>query len=109
MKFLLMIRERQLAAPVADPVGLNRACRSWFGAQLESGVIDCAYYIAPRAGMCIMNASSHEALLEQMRSFPAFGSSDIDIHILVDAVAGIDGNQRRILREQASQQRGETP
>lgn len=109
MKFLLMIRERQLVAPVADPVALNRACRSWFGVQLESGVIDCAYYIAPRAGMCIMNASSHEALLEQMRSFPAFGASEIEIHILVDAVAGIDGNQRRILHEQAVQQRGDTP
>lgn len=99
MKFMLMIRERPLAVPVENPLELNRACRQWFGEQMERRAIDCAYYIAPRAGMCIMNADSHEELLARMRSFPAFGSSEIELFVLVDAVEGIDGNHRRIQAE----------
>lgn len=100
MKFMLMIRERLMGGPaVDDPIALNRACKEWFVAHLERRVIDCAYYIAPRAGMCIMNADSHEQLLAQMRSFPAFANSDIELHVLVDATEGIDGNHRRLLNE----------
>jgi hypothetical protein len=106
MKFMLMIRERLCGGPVEDPITLNRACRQWFVEQKETCTIDCAYYIAPRAGMCIMNAESHEQLLMQMRSFPAFGSSDIELFVLVDAVEGIDGNHRRLQHEQRQATQG---
>jgi hypothetical protein len=106
MKFMLMIRERTLVVPVEDPVALNRACKQWFVEHMEKRTIDCAYYIAPRAGMCIMNADNHEQLLTQMRSFPAFGSSEIELFVLVDATEGIDGNHRRLQHSQTTSAQG---
>jgi hypothetical protein len=105
MKFMLMIRERPHSI-VEDPIALNRACKQWFVEHLEKRVIDCAYYIAPRAGMCIMNASSHEQLLADMRSFPAFGFSEIELFVLVDAAAGIDGNHVRLQQQPSKATQG---
>ncbi|RKH58575.1 hypothetical protein [Corallococcus llansteffanensis] len=101
MKFLIIARDRPNGPYPPDPASLNRAVREWVGARLSDGTFDCAYYLLPRAGMCIANAESHEALLSLLRSWPSFGYQEFDINVLADARHGIDNNHERLQREAA--------
>ncbi|QSQ25690.1 hypothetical protein JY651_12485 [Pyxidicoccus parkwayensis] len=101
MKFLIIARDRPNGPYPPDPTALNRAVRDWVGARLADGTFDCAYYLLPRAGMCIANAESHEALLTLMRAWPSFGYQEFEVHMLADARHGIDDNHARMKRDVA--------
>lgn len=101
MKFMIIARDRPNGPYPPDPVSLNRAVREWVAGRLTDGTFDCAYYLLPRAGMCIANAASHEALLSLLRAWPSFGYQEFEIHALADARHGIDDNHDRIKRDEA--------
>jgi hypothetical protein len=92
MKFLLLVNEKAQRPHEANPTGLNRTIREHVSRLLEDGTLDCAYYLLPHGGACIINASSHEALLYQIRSWPASSQHDFQIHVLCDIFQAIDDN-----------------
>ena len=96
MKFLLIIRERPMGPPPEDPMKLNREVRAWVSQNIEEGVLECAYYMLPKAGMCIVNAPSHESLLSLMRRWPAYLYSTFEVHVLANLSHGIDDNYDRM-------------
>ncbi|MCY1078993.1 hypothetical protein [Archangium lansingense] len=96
MKFLIFAKDRQSGPQPPDPVALNRAVRDWVGARLADGTMDCAYYVLPKMGMCILNADSHEALLTRLREWPSFPYQEFEVHMLADVRHGIDNNFERL-------------
>jgi len=96
MKFLVLVKDRPGAPPPADPIELNRRVRTWVTQQLQKRTFDCAYYVIPHSGLCIVNASSHEDLLGQLRAWPAFSTTEFEVHPLADVAFGIDNNHQRM-------------
>lgn len=99
MKFLIIARDRPNGPYPPDPIALNRAVRDWVGARLADGTFDCAYYMLPRAGLCIVNADSHESLLALLRAWPSFGYQEFELHALANASSGIDNNLERMQQD----------
>jgi hypothetical protein len=92
MKFLLLLKENPHRPHEADPGALNRAIRDHVAKLFANKTLDCAYYLLPKGGMCIINASSHEALLRELRSWPGSSQHDFEIHLLSDILQAIDEN-----------------
>jgi hypothetical protein len=92
MKFLLLVRERNARPHEYEPGKLNRAIRDQLSRMLEDGTLDCVYYMLPRGGACIINASSHEHLLRTLRAWPGASQHEFEIHILCDIFEAIDDN-----------------
>lgn len=92
MKFLLLIKERGVRPDVADPSAFNRVVREHVTRLMSNGTLDCAYYMLPKGGAAIINASSHEALLHEMRTWPGASQHEFEIHPLADLLVAIDDN-----------------
>ncbi|MCI0507100.1 MAG: muconolactone Delta-isomerase family protein [Gammaproteobacteria bacterium] len=90
MKFLVTIKSRIGAgvAKPADPAGTFKKAREWNKKGLESGVFDCVYGFATgRGGISIINANTHEELMNIIRSSPMFHFMDYEVHPLCDPSA----------------------
>ncbi|NTX06851.1 MULTISPECIES: hypothetical protein [Myxococcus] len=99
MKYLIYVKDRTSGPVPPDPIALNRSVREWVGARLQDGTMDCAYYVLPKMGLCIINADSHETLLTLLRAWPSFAFQEFEIHMLADVRHGIDNNFERLTRE----------
>jgi hypothetical protein len=95
MKFLVLVKERAQRPEVAEPAAFNRVVREHVSRLLGNGTLDCAYYLLPRGGACIINASSHEALLHELRSWPGASQHEFELHPLCDILEAIDDNYAR--------------
>jgi hypothetical protein len=95
MKFLLLVKERANRPHEADPAGFNRVIRDHITRLFENGTLERAYYMLPRGGACIINASSHEALLGELRSWPGAYQHDFELYPLCDLLTAIDENYAR--------------
>ncbi|GMT96584.1 hypothetical protein KH5H1_07030 [Corallococcus caeni] len=98
MKYLVYVKDRPSGVQPPDPVALNRSVRAWVEARLMDRTMDCAYYVLPKMGLCIINADSHEALLSLLRAWPSFAYQEFEIHMLADVRHGIDDNFERLQR-----------
>jgi hypothetical protein len=96
MKFLILVKDRRGVQGPADPMELNRRVRDWVAQRLKDGTFECAYYVLPDRGLCIVNAASNEELLAQIRAWPAFPFSEFEVHPLADVAFGIDNNYERL-------------
>lgn len=96
MKFLILVKNRTQGPHPADPIALNRSVSEWVKQRIMDGSIDCAYYVIPEMGMCILNADSHEALLGSLRAWPAFSFVEFQVYPLADITFGIDNNHERL-------------
>ncbi|NVI97855.1 hypothetical protein HV824_06935 [Myxococcus sp. AM009] len=101
MKYLVYVKDRTSGPQPQDPIALNRAVRDWVGARLQDGTFDCAYYVLPKMGLCILNADSHESLLSLLRAWPSFAFQEFEIHMLADVRHGIDNNFERLQKASA--------
>lgn len=101
MKYLIYVKDRATGPAPQDPIALNRAVRDWVGARLQDGTMDCAYYVLPKMGLCIVNADSHESLLTLLRAWPSFAFQEFEIHMLADVRHGIDNNFDRLQLEKS--------
>lgn len=101
MKYLIYVKDRTSGPVPPDPIALNRAVRDWVEARMKDGTIDCAYYVLPKMGLCIVNADSHESLLSLLRAWPSFAYQEFEIHMLADVRHGIDNNHERLQRQAA--------
>ncbi|HTN92019.1 MAG TPA: hypothetical protein VL242_50465 [Sorangium sp.] len=95
MKFLVFLNEKA-SRPETDWAALNRSIREHVSRMLEDGTLDCAHYVLPNRGVCIMNASSHEVLLSQLRSWPAYSHHSFEIYPLCNIFQAIDDNFGRV-------------
>ena len=87
MKFLLITQSRigHKAFKPDNPGEVFRAANEWTTSHLESGSFDCVYGFADgRGGITIVNAASHEELLQLVRSSPMYHFMDYDIRPLCD-------------------------
>lgn len=106
MKYLIYVKDKTTGTPPQDPIALNRAVAVWVEARLKDGTMDCAYYVLPKMGLCIVNADSHESLLTLLREWPSFAFQEFEIHMLADVRHGIDNNFARLQREEAKKASG---
>ena len=103
MKFLVIVREIY-HGPVPDQaMELNRRIREWVQQQVAARVIESAYYMLPKAGMCVLDVESNEHLLSVLRQWPAYDYSGFEVHPLADLAHGIDDNYRRLERKSAEE------
>jgi len=87
MKFLVSVKNRTGVRGPDDPVAAARAAKKWLNSLLEDGTVDCAYNVVasdPIRGIAIINADSHEALMEQLFAFPHFPYVDLQVLPLSD-------------------------
>ncbi len=86
MKFLVVAEPREGVQAPENYRELIQATIKWFETKLADGSIDCVYQTIDGGGLAIVNADSHEALWEQIMSYPLgllvnFGAEPlIDIH-----------------------------
>jgi len=102
MKFLVMVKELPGGPAPEDAMELNRRVAAWVSAQLEAGIVEVAYYMLPKSGMCIINTASHEQLLSLLRQWPAYEFSEFDVRPLAELRHGIDDNYERMARKAQS-------
>ena len=88
MKFLILTKPLPGAPRPENPVAVSRANNEWINARLADGSVDCIYnVIGSKQGIvsvAIANADSHEALVEQILSWPAYAFYDLEILPLSD-------------------------
>ena len=88
MKFLILTKPLPGAPRPENPVAVSRASKEWINARLADGSVDCTYNVIGSKqgidGVAIANADSHEALVEQILSWPAYAFYDFEILPLSD-------------------------
>ena len=106
MKYLLIVREIYYGPIPPQAIELNRRISEWMHEQRERRVIESAYYMLPKAGVCIVNVESHEQLLTLLRQWPAYDYSSFEVHALADLQHGIDDNFRRLAQKSEESSEG---
>jgi len=85
MKFLILMKHREAAAVLEDPVAANKAAREALKAGLADGSMDCVYQFADgRRAVVIANAASAEEVWEMLTSYPLHPLQEYEVHPLVD-------------------------
>jgi muconolactone delta-isomerase len=87
MKYLLTTQSRigHNAFKPDNPQAVFKAAHEWSTTNLNNGNFDCVYGFADgRGGVSIVNADSHEDLLQMIRSSPMYHYIDYDIRPLCD-------------------------
>ena len=87
VKFLVTVKELRdmvAALPPKQIAALLQAARKYMNALLADGTADCAFTFPDGAGVAILNADTHEALMDLLLEFPLYTLSVWDIKPLCD-------------------------
>jgi muconolactone delta-isomerase len=85
MKHLVIGTRNLVPMEPATAVGLYQAAKQWTNAQLADGRLDCQYNFVDLGGGCaIVNADSHEEVLERLLDYPLFAFFDWEVKPLAD-------------------------
>ena len=98
MKFMLLLKDGTSAPQHDEHVQLNRKVSGWLGELLANKKVECAYYMIPGKGMCIVDVDSHEDLVNFMRSWPFYKYTTWEIHPLADARFAVENYYSRLLK-----------
>jgi hypothetical protein len=84
MKFLV------IALPGTNPLPREQAAElltvgiSWIKSKIEDGTVECHYSLFGGGGMGIVNAASHEAMLETLLAYPLYPFFTWEVKPLLD-------------------------
>ena len=88
MKFLTLTSPRGNLPP-AVAAAIFQDGKAWLNANLSNGTMDFVHGF-PEGGVGVINADSHEDLMEKMRGFPLFPFVDWQVRPLVDIDRSLD-------------------
>ncbi|MGB3904279.1 MAG: hypothetical protein WBB22_05105 [Anaerolineae bacterium] len=85
MKHLVTGTRNLVPMEPATAIAVYQAAKQWSNARLADGTLECQYNFADLSGGCgIINADSHEAVLENLLDYPLFPFFDWDVNPLSD-------------------------
>ena len=91
MKYLVIGTQNLVPMEPATATGLYQAAKQWSNAQLADGRFDCQYNFADLSGACaIVNADSHEEVVETLLDCPVSPFMDWDVKPLSDWEHAVD-------------------
>ncbi len=85
MKYLVKCEPKDMVPVSAERMAtlIERAIE-WIEARLADGSMDCNYVLPGRGGVIVMNADSHEDLLESLLGYPLYPAFQWDVQPLCD-------------------------
>ena len=90
MKFLMRMEGRQIQMPPEQTIAILQASKEHTMARLTDGRFDCAYGFPEGDGFCVANYDSHEALMDDLLTYPQYPLMDWVITPLVGAEHSYD-------------------
>ncbi|HSF42908.1 MAG TPA: muconolactone Delta-isomerase family protein [Thermoanaerobaculia bacterium] len=88
MKYLVTCHPTQYPMEPARAAGMIQAAVRWIEDRLADGSMETTYLFPNRGGIAIMEAGSHEHLMEMLLGYPAFPLYTWDVQPLCDWRAG---------------------
>lgn len=70
------------AGPREDALAINEAAREWVEARLADGTMDSAYSFLDGSAFGIVNAESHDDLLDLLTGYPLYWYMDWEVKAL---------------------------
>lgn len=84
MKYLVTCRPCPTEPPPERAIALIKAATEWIEDRLADGSMETTYLFPDRGGIAIMDAESHEELMEMLVGYPAFPLYTWEVQALVD-------------------------
>lgn len=100
MKFMLMLKNGATAPEYDEHVRLNRQVSSGLSDLLGSKKVECAYFVFPDRGMCILDVESHEELLGIIRNWPFYRYTTFEVYPLADARYAVESSYGSLMGAQ---------
>jgi len=86
MKYLVMARTGVAPIPPEKAPDLFKAAKEWIKTRLASGKHDCHFMFSQGgAGFSIVNANSHEELMDEILDYPLYPFLHWEVNALCDS------------------------
>ena len=91
MKYLVMARTGAVPIPPEKASDLFKEAKEWIKIHLANGKHDCHHlFVEGGAGFSIVNADSHEELMDEIIDYPLYPFLDWEVNALCDSDHGYE-------------------
>jgi hypothetical protein len=90
MKYLVIAKPGKVSPPPETLPALLDSFHEYASRNIAEGKVEAAHLFAAGGGFSVVNADSHEDLMDNLQQSPVGAFSDYEIHPLLDFDQGMD-------------------